>query len=241
MIKVHSIETFGTHEGPGIRFVIFTQGCNFCCLYCQNPDTINQKGGENFKIAKLLELIDKNKVFYQENGGVTISGGEPLVQAKKIIPLFKALKKRKIKTALDTNGSFLNNDVKKLLKYTDLVLLDIKHFDNEMHQKITGRENKTVLEFADYLEEKKIPFWLRHVLVPGLTDQSDHLEQLRDYFAKFKSVLRVEILPYHTLGKHKYAELKIPYRLEKTAPPDKEMIEKTKKLFENSFSNVYIR
>jgi len=241
-MKISSIETLGTHEGPGIRFVIFTQGCNFKCLYCHNPETqsINPKS-EEYSVAELVEKIKKCKPYFGKEGGVTISGGEPILQAKKIIRLFSELKKAGIHTALDTNGSILTDDVEKLLKITGLVLLDIKHIDNEWHKKISGHSNELVLKFAEYLEKNNIKFWIRYVLVPNLSDQDEFLIQFSEHFKDYKNLERVEILPYHTLGISKYKELNIPYSLLKTPVPDEKLIKKAKDIFEKCFNKVVVR
>lgn len=241
-IKINSIETLGTHEGPGIRFVIFTQGCNFKCLYCHNPETqgLNAKS-EGYSIAELFEKIIKCRPYFGKEGGVTVSGGEPILQAKKLIKLFSELKKAGIHTALDTNGSLLTDGVKKLLKLTDLVLLDVKHMNNEWHKKITGHSNELVLKFAKYLEDNKIKFWIRYVLVPDLSDQDEFLVQFKEYFKGYKNLERVEILPYHTLGTNKYKELNIPYSLSKTLPPNEKLIKKAKEIFDDGFKRVVVR
>ncbi len=240
-LKISSIETLGTHEGPGVRFVVFTQGCNFNCLYCHNPETKPANGGTTINIKGLIEKVNRCQPYFGKDGGVTISGGEPLLQAKALIPLFSKLKKSGIHTALDTNGSILNEDVKKLLELTDLVLLDIKHIDLTFHKTVTGKTNETTLEFAKYLREKNIKTWLRYVLVPALTDQTEYLEQLQEHFKSNKNIERIEILPYHTFGIKKYDDLKIKYSLKNTPVPDEKNITKAKKILEKGFSKVTIR
>lgn len=242
-LKVHSLESFGTHEGPGIRFVIFLQGCDFNCLYCHNVDTqeINSKSAKNTPVDELIEKIVENKPYFKDKGGLTVSGGEPLLQATGLIELFKKVKAAGIKTALDTNGSLLTTDVKKLLDQTDLVLLDVKHIDDTFHKKITGQSNKTTLEFAAYLKQKNIPFWIRYVLVPGLSDQEEYIEKLGRHFRDYENLERLEILPYHTLGAYKYEELNIPYKLKGVLPPEKETIKKTQKILQKFIKEVAIR
>lgn len=240
-LKINSIETLGTHEGPGVRFVVFVQGCNFNCLYCHNPETKPVNGGEEMSAEELVKKIKKCRPYFGKDGGVTISGGEPLLQAEALTPLFSILKKEGIRTAIDTNGSVFNDDVKELLILTDLVLLDVKHIDSGQHKKVTGQSNETTLKFAKYLEDNKIKFWIRYVLVPNLTDQTEYLEQLQEHFKNYKNIERIEILPYHTLGKKKYEDLKIKYSLKDTEPPTPEQIQKTKKIFEKGFRKVTIR
>lgn len=243
MLYIHSLETFGTHEGPGIRFVIFVQGCNFRCLYCHNPDTQHREKGDGKEIGieELVGKIENQREYFGKEGGVTVSGGEPLLQAKELIPLFHELRKRKIHTCLDTNGSILNNEVRKLLTLTDLVLLDIKHINTLWHKKITGQDNTVPLKFAQYLEDSKIPFWLRFVLVPGLTDQPEYLEQWAEHFQGFTSLKRTEILPFHTLGFYKYKELGIPNPLETTQPPSQTQIQQAVSIFSKYLKKVEVR
>ena len=200
-IRINSIETLGTHEGPGVRFVVFVQGCNFNCLYCHNPETKPVNGGEMISVKELVEKIKKCRPYFGKEGGVTISGGEPLLQAKALIGLFSKLKKEGIHTALDTNGSVFNKDIEKLLRLTDLVLLDVKHIDSAQHKVVTGQTNERTLKFAEYLENHGIKFWIRYVLVPNLTDQTEYLEELQNHFKNYQNIERIEILPYHTLGK----------------------------------------
>lgn len=241
MLRVHSIETFGTSEGPGIRLVIFVQGCNLRCLYCHNPDMIDCKGGKEMSVDEIMKIAEEQREYFGTEGGITISGGEPTLQAKEIIKLFKEAKKRKINTALDSNGSVINDDVKKLYEYTDFLLLDVKHIDNEEHEKLTGLSNKNTLLMAKYREEMKKPMWLRYVLVPGINDSEDFLEKWGEHFKDYKYIERVEILPYHTLGNYKYKELGLKYSLENLSPPTKESISKAENIFKKYFNNVFVR
>ncbi len=248
-MNIHSIETFGTHEGPGIRFVIFAQGCNFKCLYCHNPDSQMMTKNQELSIDELILMIEKNIPYFGENGGVTVSGGEPLLQAKEIAMLFEILRKRKIHTAIDTNGSILTDDVKELLKYTDLVLLDIKHIDPKQHQEITNfqlppsNQNNAVpsIQFADYLEKNGNKFWVRYVLLPGYTDQPEFLEKTVKTVGQYTNLERIEILPYHTLGIEKYEKLGWGYKLTEVEPPTAEEIERAKAILEKSGKMVLIR
>jgi pyruvate formate lyase activating enzyme len=240
MLKVHSIETFGTHEGPGIRLVIFLQGCNFKCAYCHNPDTIGA-GGKEMSVSEIIKLLEDQKPYFGNEGGLTVSGGEPGLQAKDLIELFIEAKKRGFHTALDTNASLNSEDYKMLLSLTDLALIDLKHFDNECHLKLTGQSNKNVLDSITYRNSLAKPFWIRYVLVPGWTDQSEHLEALGQYLQQFKYLERLEILPYHNLGAHKYKELKIDYRLEDVVAPSAEQINQAKDILSKYLKHIIIR
>ncbi|MBI2330186.1 pyruvate formate lyase-activating protein [Candidatus Daviesbacteria bacterium] len=241
MLRVHSIETFGTHEGPGIRLVVFLQGCNFRCLYCHNPDTQSATGGREMSSDEIIELLQKQRPYFKDKGGLTVSGGEPLLQRQALIDLFTKTKKTGFNVALDTNGSIFDEDTKKLLTVTDLVLLDVKHIDPVWHLKVTNASNEPVLQFAKYLEEINKPMWLRYVLVPGLTNQKEFLEKWGQHFAAYKNIKRVEILPFHTFGFYKYKELGIKNPLEGVLPPTKEEIQGAFGIFKKYFKEVYIR
>lgn len=214
--NVHSFETFGTVDGPGIRFVLFLQGCHLGCLYCHNKDSCSIGTGQNMTLTEIVEKIDRYKEYIiNSNGGVTVSGGEPLLQADFVREFFKCLKEKGYHTALDTSGAFpMSNKIIEVLKYTDLVLLDIKHIDNEKCIKLTGKPNTYTLEFAKYLSDNNIKLWIRQVLVPGYTDDEDDLLKLKDFLSTLKTVENVEILPYHTMGKYKWEELGFKYELE---------------------------
>ncbi len=241
MLKVHSIETFGTHEGPGIRLVVFLQGCNIRCLYCHNPDLLEIKGGQEMNVQQIIDIAKNQKEYFSDNGGLTVSGGEPTLQATEVLKLFKAAKKIGINTALDTNGTIINNDVKKLYDQTDLLLLDVKHIDDQEHQKLTGCSNKNVLEMAKFRELSKKPMWLRYVLVPNINDSQKFLTDWANYFKDYKTIKRVEILPYHTLGVYKYKELGIDYLLENTPPPTASSISLAKSIFSKYFDEVIVK
>ncbi|MEI6627476.1 MAG: pyruvate formate-lyase-activating protein [bacterium] len=238
MLKVHSIETFGTHDGPGVRMVVFVQGCNFRCKYCQNPDTQNLKGGRKYFMYKLVQMAKQQKRYFGTNGGVTVSGGEPTLQAKDLMRFFRWLKMHKIHTALDTNGGLLNDEVKKLLKYTDLVLLDVKHIDDRLHREVTGVSNATTLKFAEYLEKIGKPFWLRYVLVPGYTDQKEFLIKFGEHFKNYKQIERLELIPYHRFGSHKFKEMGWVYPLEHVKVPTKEQLSEAREIFKQYFKKV---
>ncbi len=241
MLKVHSIETFGTHEGPGIRLVIFLQGCNIRCLYCHNPDLLDRNNGKEMKIKEILKIAVEQKDYFGEEGGITVSGGEPTLQALRVYKLFKRARKNGIHTSLDSNGTIISNRVKKLYQETDLLILDVKHIDEKWHKKLTGASNKNVLEMAKYREDMGKPMWLRYVLVPGWNDSEEFLEKWGQHFKDYKNIERVEILPYHTLGVHKYKELKMKYKLAKVPTPSVEIISKAENIFKKYFKNVLIK
>lgn len=234
--KIHSIETLGTVDGPGIRFVLFLQGCPMRCRYCHNPDTWEFNGGSEKGVGEILAEIRKYRHYFGPEGGVTVSGGEPLAQIDFVINLFKELKAENIHTCIDTSGVTFNNSpgvVKKydeLIKYTDLVLLDIKHIDADKHEWLTGHRNNNILDFAKYLDKNKIPVWIRHVLVPGITTDEKSLMALKDFVKELKNVEKIETLPYHTMGVPKYKELGIKYLLDGVNPPTSEQINAANKI-----------
>lgn len=213
--NIHSYESMGTVDGPGLRFVVFLQGCPLRCKYCHNPDTWNI-GEKKIQATpeEVLERVKRYKSYFGKKGGVTVTGGEPLLQSRFLIEFFKLCKEEGIHTALDTSGCILNDDVKECLKYTDLVLLDIKAIDRSVGKELTGVDMDTTFKFIEYLEAIDKSMWLRHVVVPGITDNDEMLERTAQFMAKFKSVEMVEILPYHTLGAFKYKELGIEYPLD---------------------------
>lgn len=242
ILNVHSIETFGTHDGPGVRFVIFLQGCKLKCLYCHNPDTIAMEGGKPYSVEALFKMIMKSKLYFGKNGGVTVSGGEPLLQAKALIPLFKMLKAEGIHTAVDTNGRILNHFVEELLdNYTDLVLLDIKHMTEEGYQYLTGMKNhQTTFNLSKHREASGKPMWLRYVLIPGITSQPHLLASLGNYFKDFSTIEKLEILPYHKLGIHKWEALGWEYQLKDARENTKAELDDVKTMLEPYFNQVSI-
>jgi pyruvate formate lyase activating enzyme len=240
MIRVHSFESLGTYDGPGIRLVVFLQGCNFKCLYCANADTIELKGGTETSVEEIISMAKNQRPFFGKKGGLTFSGGEPLVQAKQLIPVVKTLKEEGFHVCIDTNGSVFNEDVKEVLKYTDIVLLDIKHIDKDQHKVITEKTNEKTLAFAQYLKEQNIPVWLRYVLVPGYSDNSDHLHQLGQYFKDFDNVEKLEIQPYHELGAHKYEHLGWEYKLKEVPANTPEQLTQAYDIFKNYFKEVVV-
>ncbi len=232
--KIHSVETFGTVDGPGIRYVIFMQGCTLKCKYCHNRDTWPVHTNKKTTVSELIKEILKYKSYIDNSGGgVTVSGGEPLLQTEFVTELFKELKKLGIHTTLDTAGSIpLSDSIKELLKYTDLVLLDIKHINPEKCVELTGYTNKYNLEFAKYLSNIKLPVWIRQVLIPGYTDDKFDLLELKKFINSLENVEKVELLPYHNLGKFKWEEFGDKYELENVVPPTPEEIIKAKAILE---------
>lgn len=232
--KVHSVESLGTVDGPGIRFVLFLQGCNLKCKYCHNRDTWNMEGGEYKSLEEIILKIKKYKNYIMPSGGgVTVTGGEPLLQVKFLIELFKKLKEEKISTCIDTSGMVnITEDIKEVLKYTDLVLLDIKHIDDEKCKELVGVSNKRELEFARYLSDNKIKMWIRQVLVPGYTDSKEDLIKLKDFLKTLNTVEKVQILPYHSMGKYKWDNLKIKYELENVRDATEEDVARAKEILE---------
>ncbi len=231
----------GTFDGPGLRLVIFLQGCNFRCLYCANPDTIDLKGdSEETSIEEIMRLAMNERAFFGKKGGVTFSGGEPTVQAAELIPLVKRLKEQGINVCIDTNGSIWNKDVEELLGLVDLVLLDVKQFNAERHCLLTGRSNEQTLRTARWLEENGKPFWLRYVLVQGHSAFEEDIRALGENLGKYKMVQRVEILPYHTLGVHKYEAMGLEYKLAGVKENTPEQLDEAKALFDEYFPCVYV-
>ena len=222
--KIHSIETCGTVDGPGIRFVVFLQGCPLRCQYCHNPDSWEYDTDNLISVDEILEQYNGVKEFCK--GGITATGGEPLVQMDFVTALFKKAQELGIHTALDTSGLLYNpsntSKMDELLKYTSLVMLDIKHIDDEEHKKLTGHSNKNILEFAKYLSEKSIPTWIRHVVVPEITYKEEYLIALGEFLAELKNIKALDVLPYHDMARGKYKELGLDYPLEGIEPLTKE-------------------
>ena len=229
--RIHSFESLGAVDGPGVRFVVFTQGCALKCKYCQNRDTWNLKGGSTYSSDEIVEKILRYKNYIMPNGGVTISGGEPLLQAQFLTQLFTKLKQYNIHTCIDTSGSVaLTDEIKKLIDLTDLFLLDIKCINDEKAIDLTGVSNKKELEFANYLSSINKPMWIRQVLVPGYTDDEQDLIKLRDFISTLKSVEKVEILPYHDLGKFKWEQLGEIYPLKNVRTANNDDVARAKKI-----------
>lgn len=234
---IHSTESFGSVDGPGIRFLIFLQGCHMRCRYCHNPDTW-KAGTEAMQteVGELLDRAERYRSYWGKEGGITVSGGEALLQMDFLTELFEEAHRRGIHTCLDTSaqpftreGAFLGK-FERLMRSTDLVLLDIKHIDDEGHRQLTGHGNKAILDCARYLSDLRKPVWIRHVLVPGITDDDLLLHRLRTFLDTLANVERVEVLPYHTLGIHKWEQLGIDYTLADTPPPTKERTENARRI-----------
>ena len=240
MIRVHSYESMGTYDGPGLRLVVFLQGCPFRCLYCANPDTIAFEGGKETETEDIVRMAVNQKPFFGRRGGVTFSGGEPTSQAKGLLPLVRRLKEEGIHVCIDTNGGVWNPDVEELLKQADLVLLDVKQMTPEKHRNLTGRDNSRTLETARWLEQNGRPFWLRYVLVPGISDLEEDIRALGEHFREYEMLQRVEILPYHTLGIHKYESLGQKYPLEGTPVNTQQQIERACSILKEYFDCVII-
>lgn len=235
--SVHSIETFGTVDGPGIRYVIFLQGCQFRCAYCHNPDTWNFDGGKEYSVDELVEDICKYKRYIE---GVTVSGGEPLLQIDFLIELFTRVKNEGLTTCIDTNGGVFDKSNLKLMQrlnllmsVTDLFMVDIKHIDNDEHIKLTGKTNTNVLEFTQYLDSNDKSIWLRYVLVPTINDSKDTLLRWKEFAEGLKNLKKIEVLPYHRLAIEKYNKLGIEYRFKDILEPTKEQIIEVEKILNN--------
>ncbi|WP_298646412.1 pyruvate formate-lyase-activating protein [uncultured Proteiniphilum sp.] len=233
--RIHSLESFGTVDGPGIRFVVFLQGCPLRCLYCHNPDTWDPKQTGKYLLSpeELLAEVLRYKSFIAK-GGVTVTGGEPLLQPEFLLEFFSLCKENSIHTALDTSGAISSQAVYKVLDVVDLVLLDVKSIDADQHKKLTGVRIDNTLHCLNYLEEKNIPVWIRHVIVPGWTDDDLLLEKTADYLAPYRCIEKVELLPYHNMGVRKYEQLGMEYRLENTPPLSKERLENARNIFRNA-------
>lgn len=231
--RIHSMESFGTVDGPGIRFVVFMQGCPLRCCYCHNPDTWRTDAGTEYTPQQLLEEIIKYKTFMDASGGgVTFSGGEPLLQAEFIYETARLLKQQKISVAIDSSGYVWNDKVREAVKIADLILLDIKSYDPEVYKEITQGSIAPTLKLLDFLRDNNVPVWIRYVLVPGLTDEPDSIRKLAKHLTGYENVEKVELLAFHKMGEYKWRELALDYRLSETAVPDKELILSVKAIFE---------
>lgn len=233
---VHSLESFGSVDGPGVRYVIFLTGCAMRCQFCHNPDTWNMQAGTQYTADELLKNALRYRTYWGEQGGITVSGGEPLLQIEFLTELFRKAKEQGIHTTLDTSGNPFTREepffgkMQELMKYTDLVMLDIKHIDDEKHKVLTGCTNENILDMAKYLDEIGKPVWIRHVLVPERSDEDAALEKLHEFIEGLGNVEKVEVLPYHTLGAYKWKELGYEYPLEGIDPPTKERVEHAKQV-----------
>lgn len=234
--RIHSIESFGSADGPGVRYIVFLKGCAMRCKYCHNPDTWASDKYVEETPEETLKKALRYKTYWRNGGGITVSGGEALLQIDYVTELFRLAKEAGVHTTLDTSGNpFTRKEpffskFKELMKYTDLFMLDIKHIDDEEHIKLTGQTNKNILDMASYLSENNGKMWIRHVLVPGITSSEEQLNRLREFIDTLKTVERVEVLPYHTLGVFKWEELGLDYGLKDVNPPTDEEVEKAKQI-----------
>ena len=242
--RIHSVESFGSADGPGVRFLIFLKGCNLRCRYCHNPDTWNPESNDLRTADELLDQAERYRPYWGKDGGITVSGGEPLLQIDFLIDLFRKAKQRNISTCIDTAGQPFSrtepffSKFEELMEYTDLLLVDIKHIDPHQHRLLTGKSNENILDMLKYLDEIHQPVWIRHVLVPGITDDDTWLHQTRAFLSSLHNIERIDVLPYHTLGIHKYEALGIPYSLAGVNPPSAERIENARRILngEQAFS-----
>ncbi len=241
---VHSIETCGTVDGPGLRYVIFLQGCPLRCQYCHNPDTWETRVGELMSVQQALKSFYANQPFYR-NGGVTVTGGEPMLQMEFLIELFRDLKSKNVHTCIDTSGivfrersrEFLDQ-LEELLSLTDLILLDIKHIRSDCHKELTGFPNEEILAFARYLDRKNVPVWIRHVVVPGVTLFQEYLTELGEFLGTLNNVKALDVLPYHSLGVGKYEALNIQYPLSNIPDATKEEAEAARNIILHAYKNM---
>ena len=233
MGKIHSMESFGTVDGPGVRFVVFFEGCPMRCLYCHNPDTWHLEDGQEMSAEEILSRMERNRSFYR-TGGITATGGEPMLQIDFLTELFAGAKERGIHTCLDTNGFVRRSDpvIDELLEVTDLVMLDLKQMNDEIHQNLVGVSNHRTLEFAKYLANKNVKVWIRYVVVPGWSDDDDSAHRLGEFTRDMGNVEKIELLPYHELGKHKWVAMGEEYKLDGVKPPKKETMESVKGILE---------
>lgn len=228
--RIHSLESFGTVDGPGVRFVVFVQGCPMRCAYCHNPDTWEMNAGTLMEPADIIAQYERNISFYKD-GGLTVTGGEPLMQVDFLIDLFTLAKEKQIHTCIDTSGIAFNPDnaplmekMDRLMTLTNLVMLDIKHIDPEKHKELTSQPNANILKFAAYLNEKHVDMWIRHVIVPGITDDDKYLFELGYFIGQFSNLKALDALPYHTMGEAKYRKLNMDYRLKGVPAMDKNIL-----------------
>lgn len=235
---IHQLESFGSVDGPGVRFIIFFAGCPLRCKYCHNPDTWDMMKGKQYTADELLDEAITCREYWGTKGGITVSGGEPLAQIDFLLELFTNAKKRGINTCIDTAGGPFTREgewfekFKRLMNVTDVLLMDIKHINEEEHIKLTGHTGKNIIEMFRYLDEINKPVWIRHVLVPGITDNDEYLIQTRDFIRTLGNVQRVEVLPYHGLGAMKYKDLGIDYVLKDTNSPTAERVQNARKILE---------
>ena len=244
--RIHQVESFGSVDGPGVRYIVFLKGCHMRCRYCHNPETWKEEGGTLETAQEVFDKAYRYRNYWKNGGGITVSGGEALLQIEFVTELFEIAKKNGVHTTLDTSGNPFSMEPEYLAKFdrlmavTDLFLLDIKEIDEEKHKDLTGWTNKNILELAQYLSDNNKDMWIRHVLVPGVTDSKEDLEKLSDYVAGLKTVQRFEVLPYHTLGVFKWEELGVPYTLSDVMPPTKEEIARANEILKTAQYTGYL-
>ncbi len=239
-MRIHSFEAFSTHDGPGIRLIIFLQGCNSKCVYCHNPDTWPEGGGREVEDSFILEKVKRSRPYFGRKGGVTFSGGEPLLQAEALAGLITKIRAMGVHTAVETNASIFTREVKRVLDLTDLLLLDLKHPDPKMRRNITGLSFNPLL-LADYREEQNQPFWLRYVLAPGMTDGREWLDETGKIFSGYAMLERTEILPYHKSALEKYSDMGISEKACDVPIPDRKQISKSREILSRRLRNVVVR
>ena len=234
--RIHSLESFGTVDGPGVRYVVFTQGCPMRCAYCHNPDTWPTNGGTLMEPSYIIEQYERNKGFYK-GGGITVTGGEPLLQVDFLIELFTLAKEKEIHTCIDTSGIVYKESnteliakLDRLMELTDLVMLDIKHIDPVKHKELTEQPNEGIMAFCEYLNSKNVPMWIRHVVVPGITDDEKYLFDLGYFIGQFSNLKALDVLPYHTMGETKYEKLGLEYKLKGVPAMDKDKVVEKKQI-----------
>lgn len=234
--RIHSLESFGTVDGPGVRFVVFVQGCPMRCAYCHNPDTWDMNGGKIMEVSEIIEAFERNRSYYTD-GGITVTGGEPLMQIDFLLELFTECRKHSINTCIDTSGiaykpgnKAYNDKLDQLMPLTDLVMLDIKHIDPEKHKELTSQPNDGILAFAQYLSDHNVPIWIRHVVVPGITDVEEYLFKLGYFIGGLKTLKALDVLPYHTMGEVKYKNLGMEYKLKDVPAMDKNTVVEKKQI-----------
>lgn len=230
--RIHSIETMGTVDGPGIRYVIFMQGCPMRCIFCHNRDAWDPRGGKEISVEDLVKDIKKYVDFMKfSGGGVTATGGEPVLQAEFVYELFTRVKEMGLNTVMDTSGFVEASKISNLLEVTDLVLLSIKHVNEAMHEKITGVGNQKVFKFIDYLQRMEKRLWIRHVIIPGYTNDQESLRNLAEMLKGYHNIELIDILPYHNMGAYKWESMGLEYPLKDVPLPEKEDIEMAKNIF----------
>lgn len=241
--RIHSLESFGTVDGPGVRFVVFMQGCPMRCAYCHNPDTWEVNAGTFMEPSEIIAQYERNIGFYR-GGGLTVTGGEPLLQIDFLIELFTIAKQKNIHTCIDSSGITYNPEnteyiskLDTLMTLTDLVMLDIKHIDCEKHIELTAQPNTNILKFAAYLNEKNVDMWIRHVVVPGITDDDTYLYELGEFIGQFTNLKALDVLPYHTMGAAKYEKLGMEYKLKDVPAMDKDKLLGKKQAIINGIKN----